>query len=256
MANDEDFNFVVKYCITINNLEFISNGMNSVFVKIKKNVSSEKIEVALGLYIVDLLKGLGRKLARKTRNLINENHINVADLLTQPEETLKKYLNEKWIQKIHDEFWTELLGLLDNVSTKRKPAEFYANLRDSITELLFSFEPSADFPMKLDLENTQNYLKLQCKSNYDLIAQFYKERMQTQENLVDCPMLTVISCFEKETLKVEVLNARKLPTIKILNPFVKVQLLLLENVLQKSTMFKTEVQRNTSFPLFDASFTL
>ena len=256
--NYANVSFTQNCCMAINNLEFISSGIDSVLEKIDKNAASDEIRKTINFNIVVLIHIVAQKLAKNFCSLIEEKQGDITEYLSESEVTFKKYLNEEWSLQIRDSFWDSLTDLLSCLMTqslpKRKPAEFYARLRDSIAELLLSFGTSKDFSNNQKLDEIQDQLKLHSTSSSELIIQFYNELISFQESFGECPILTIVKSFEENTLNIEVLNARKLPALSNLNPYVKVHLLHPEKVFQKCEKFKSKVARDTSFPLYDELF--
>ncbi|XP_033214634.1 protein unc-13 homolog 4B isoform X2 [Belonocnema kinseyi] len=204
--------------------------------------------------------------------------------------TLHNNLNQENFDTVLLVIWeimSETLWQLVNTNLeKRRPPSFYSNLHRTLHALIQFFNLGADEAANVQvLEKIESLLKLHGLETAELIHRYNLERIQEQKKLEDAlhGLLTVRAQFIDNSLNIQILNARnlrpmdtngdfigKLSTLerrmhskskqrltegktRKCDPYVKVRLLPEEKFVDTKVP-KTQVHKETLFPLFDESF--
>ncbi|XP_058798233.1 protein unc-13 homolog 4B-like isoform X2 [Phymastichus coffea] len=179
--------------------------------------------------------------------------------------TLHNNLNDDNFQRILMVIWeimAEILSQLvqDNLERKRAPT-FYANLHKTLHTLIQFFNLGADELANVKvLEKIEKVLKLYGLETPQLIHSYYMDRLKEQNAMDQEPFgsLTVKAYFYADLLNVLVMNGRNLKAADSngkCDSYVKVRLFP-EDVFVGTKVFKTNVQKETTFPLYEESFSI
>jgi BAI1-associated protein 3 len=178
-------------------------------------------------------------------------------------------LNDDNFLRVLDSIWVEIAAILyDLVHSsleKRRPPAFYSNLRATLQVMVENFKcQDTNSPIqssdKETLENIDKLLELHGYETADLIHQYYKDRYAMQQKLSDTPygILTIQCYFQKNTLEIEVMNAKHLLPMNsdgTCDPFVRIHFHPEDKFIGVSQP-KTKVHQKTLFPLFDEKFSM
>jgi BAI1-associated protein 3 len=184
-------------------------------------------------------------------------------------KTLYNELNEDNFNRVLDAIWVEisciLFDLVHSSIEKRRPPSFYVNLRSTLQVMVENFKhQNPDEPIKSSdretLEKIDKLLEIHGYETADLIHQYYKERHENQQKLIDTPfgILTIQCYFNNKTLEIEVMNAKHLvPMDKdgSCDPFVRIHFYPEDKFIGVNQP-KTKVHQKTLFPLFDEKFSM
>ncbi|KAL7300180.1 hypothetical protein TKK_0007025 [Trichogramma kaykai] len=177
--------------------------------------------------------------------------------------TLHDNLSEDNFQRILMVIWevmAEVLNQLVNSNLRRKrPPAFYSNLHQTLNNLIQFFNLGADELANVQvLERIEKTLGLYGLETGELILRYYQDRLAVQSAMQDEPygLLTVKAYFFNDLLNLQILNARNLRAIdKKCDTYVKIRLLP-EDVFIGMKTFKTNVRKETQFPLYEESFSI
>ena len=186
-------------------------------------------------------------------------------------KTLHTELNDDNFSRVLDSIWVEisciLYDLVQGSLEKRRPPSFYSNLRNTLKAMVDNFKCQNSSDQKIcssdneTLEKIDKMLELHGYETADLIHQYYKERYSMQQLMVtDAPfgILTVQCYLQKNTLEIEILNAKHLIAMDndgSCDPFVRIHFFP-EDKFLSTTQPKTKVQEKTLFPMFDEKFSM
>lgn len=161
-------------------------------------------------------------------------------------------------QSILDVF-TELIS--KSLEVKREPI-FYSNLKTILDELFKVFLNPIEAD-KSDERMIKIYFLLErhCLNTSKLIHQYFKDRYNMQQAISKSPfhpygVLSIHCFFFHNILKIEVLNAKNLIPIggnKKCYSFVKINIIPEESYVNCQN-YKTQVEVDTHFPLYDELF--
>jgi BAI1-associated protein 3 len=230
--------------------------------------------------ILELIEKLSRKMNPAMRRFLTEGaelfdtDSNSMDrLMMYMEDSLKilhTELNDDNFARVLDSIWVEisciLFDLVHSSLEKRRPPSFYSNLRSTLQIMVENFKCQSTSDRKVcssdkeTLEKIDRLLELHGYETSDLIHQYYKERHSMQQKLVEAPcgLLTVQCYFQKNTLEIEILNAKNLVPMDSdgsCDPFVRIHFFP-EDKFLSATQPKTKVHQKTLFPLFDEKFSM
>lgn len=230
--------------------------------------------------ILELIEILAKKMNPAMRRFLTEGaelfdqDSNAMDrLMMYMEDSLKTLhieLNDDNFQRVLDAIWMEisciLYDLVQSSLDKRRPPSFFSNLRSTLQVMVENFkcqnngERSIQTSDKETLEAIDKLLELHGYETADLIHQYYKERYTIQKTMTDAPcgLLTVQTFFQKNTLEIEILNAKNLVPMDSdgsCDPFVRIHFYPEDKFLNASQP-KTKVHQKTLFPLFDEKFSM
>lgn len=170
---------------------------------------------------------------------------------------------------------------------KRRPPQFYKNLRESLRIMIKSFkcgDTASSCAEREMLAEIERLLEVHSYDTCDLIHQYYIGRHNEQQAMNDSPygQLTVRCGFSDDNClevndssvqkvyleyliinrlkcpiwQIEIINARNLvPIASNCDPFVRIQLSP-EEKFGNTTKYKTNFQSKTLFPLFDEKFVM
>ncbi|XP_011497848.1 PREDICTED: protein unc-13 homolog D-like [Ceratosolen solmsi marchali] len=179
--------------------------------------------------------------------------------------TLHNNLNEDNFQRILMIIWEiiadSLNQLVSNNLERRRPPTFYSNLHKTLHTLIQFFNLGADELANVKvLEKIEKVLKLYGLETTELIHQYYVDRVKEQNNILGEPygLLTVKAYFFNDLLNLQILNARNLKSFDSngkCDSYVKIRLFP-EDIFVGMKTFKTNVQKETLFPLYDESFSI
>jgi len=170
-------------------------------------------------------------------------------------------------ERILDAIWTELSAiiyeLVQSNLDKRRPPQFFSNLRETMRIMVKSFKSASmqsekNTSDRATLEAIEQLLQLHGYETCDLIHQYYIERKREQDQMADMPygMLTVRCCLKDNSIEIEVINARNLTPLDSngsCDPFIRINFVP-QDKFNNITRPKTNAQSKTLFPLFDEKF--
>jgi BAI1-associated protein 3 len=211
-----------------------------------------------------MLEGAKHDNNRTGEDLADRLMTYIEDMLS----TLVDDLPEKSFEVAKSIVWSQILQIFSEVIqvslARQQPPAFFTNLRRilSILKEIFKFSvDTADAAMIKKVERIDYLLECYGLNTSRLIHQYYKERYELQLQINKQPfnpygVLSVYCFFVKNTLKLEILNARNLIPIgpnKKCDSFIKVHLIP-DKYFSTQPSCKTKVQQNTHFPLYDEIF--
>ncbi|KAG5671638.1 hypothetical protein PVAND_001829 [Polypedilum vanderplanki] len=281
------FKVPLELSIAVANFEYISEQIQTLIKgmtegKVEDTSSIEKLINNMLVHLENTIKQLLEITLSKSietmQKLMLEGAQNnkvgddIADrLMTYIEDmlsTLVEDLPRKNFEVAKSIIWQQNLQILSEIIqvslTRQQPPAFFTNLRRilSILKEIFHFsEENADYVMKKKVERIDYLLECYGLNTSRLIHQYFKERYELQLQINKQPfnpygVLSVYCFFVKNTLKLEILNARNLIPIgpnKKCDSFIKIQLIP-EKYFSTFPSYKTKVQQNTHFPLYDEIF--
>lgn len=228
--------------------------------------------------ILELIEKVAKKMNPAMRRFLTEGaelfdqDSNAMDrLMMYMEDSLKTLhteLNDDNFVRVLDAIWVEisciLYDLVQSSLDKRRPPSFYSNLRATLQIMVDNFKCQNDRTVqssdKETLEQIDKLLELHGYETADLIHQYYKEKYMIQKTLEEAPfgLLTVQCFFQKNTLEIEILNAKHLVPMDSdgsCDPFVRIHFFPEDKFLNISQP-KTKVIQKTLFPMFDEKFSM
>jgi hypothetical protein len=232
--------------------------------------------------IVVLINKLADKMSPAMRRFLTEGaelfetDSNSMDrLMMYMEDSLKLLhmeLNDDNFSRVLDSIWVEIASILHDLIysslEKRRPPSFFANLRSTLHVMIENFQnhnPSAESAKKTNenkiaLDRLDKLLEINGYETADLIHQYYKDRYSAQQKMKETPygILTIQCYFQKNTLEVEVMNAKHLLPMNsdgTCDPFVRIHFFPEDKFISVSQP-KTKVHQKTLFPLFDEKFSM
>ncbi|XP_055321737.1 protein unc-13 homolog 4B isoform X2 [Sitodiplosis mosellana] len=295
------FEVTPEWCLAINNIDYIRQSLAPFIKELKveeiitklaeyrsqaeaqrceetlKNVVENAVDTEENK-IVQLIEIVARKMSPPMRKFLMEG----AEILHQDSnsmdrlmmyledslKTLNTELNEVNFERILAAIWEELAIILrDLVQTnldKRRPPQFFSNLRESLRIMVKSFkcgDTASTCVERETLAETEKLLQLHSYETSDLIHQYYYERYKEQQAMEDATFgqLTVRCGFSDDNcIEIEIINARNLVPIAsngTCDPFVRIQFSP-EEKFGVTTKYKTNFQNKTLFPLFDEKFVI
>lgn len=188
--------------------------------------------------ILDLIEIVAQKMGPQMRKflmegaeVLHQDSNSMDRLMMYLEESLKTLnneLNEVNFERVLNSIWTELAKILyelvqsnlevrqsipetrtnsfNTVTSrfqKRRPPQFFANLRETLRIMVKSFKTGASCNTEAEtLNNIDEMLKVHSYETNDLIHQYYVERHKHQATMTDAPygQLTVKCCFKDEIM--------------------------------------------------------
>lgn len=228
--------------------------------------------------ILELIENLAKKMSPAMKRyltegaeLFDQDSNSMDRMMMYMEESLKTLVHELSddnFNRVLDAIWIEISKILfDLVSIsldKRRPPAFYANLRNTLQVMVEAFTQNPDESVKIcdmaNLKQVDRLLELYGYETSELIHQYYMERYSIQQSQTEHPfgMLTVQCLFSKNTLEIEILNAKHLvPMDKdgLCDPFVRIHFYP-EDKFAGVSQPKTKVVQKTLFPIFDEKFSM
>lgn len=195
-----------------------------------------------------------RKFLLEGAELFNQDSNSMDRLMMYLEESLKtlnEELNELNFERILDAIWTELakilyelvqsnldvsiaygteiavtfeLSIVHIILQKRRPPQFFSNLRETLRIMVKSFQCSTaieDTTRKETMETIEKLLQLHGYETSDLIHQYYIERYHYQTQMTDTPFgqLTIKCAFIDDNLEVSVFQQSS-AVVQLLGQFV------------------------------------
>lgn len=283
--NGDFFNVPVEMSVAVANFNYVSTEIDILIKELTKNKATDKINVEKAISntrayadnaINKLLESTLMKSSTSIQKLMvegaqsNSHGEDIADrLITYIEQilsTLFDDLPEKHFDTTKTIMWNQILKILSeliqNSITKQKPPAFFSNLRTIHIILKQIFKMNDTIQDDKKEEQIEYFLECYGFNTSRLIHQYYKDRYELQQKINMSPfnpfgVLTIHCFFIGNVLKIEILNARNLipigPSSKKCDSFVKVNLIP-DNYFPCSPTYKTKVQQNTHFPLYDEHF--
>lgn len=288
MKNMGIFKVPIEVCVTINNINFLIDGVEKLLNELTKGKINDHVltqemlrntQTFAAARIVKLIEESIQKMSSTIRKLLIEgaeakmkSEIGDRVIIFMEDSliTLRDDLLKEDFEKSRNFLWIILLKSIDDVieqsrELNRAPV-FYSNLRTIFHALQDLFE---EFNTKIEpLEKVKqiNFLLERYGLNTQkLIHQYFIDRYQMQQKISRSPFhpygLLSINCyFIDNTLKLEILNAKNLIPIgansnKKCDSFVKI-CLIPEEVFPTFQNLKTKVEHDTHFPLYDERFVL
>ncbi len=133
---------------------------------------------------------------------------------------------------------------------------------DDLLKVMTDFFYGSETTEKEDLDEIlckiRHLLKLHGSESSYLMQQYHLERMRETPDDAQLGLLTIQAVFAQDKLIVKILNGRNLKGMDSrgsADPYVKVQIVPRDK-LTEAPIYKTKVQKNTLFPLFDETFIL
>lgn len=239
----------------------IENAIDTEKDKILELVDklAKKMSPAMKRYLTE-----GAELFDQDSNSMDRMMMYMEDSL----RTLVSELNEDNFKRVLDAIWIEISCILYDLVQisldKRRPPAFYSNLRNTLQVMVEVFHQNPEEAVKSSdkktLKKIDRLLELYGYETSDLIHQYYKERYSIQQIQTEAPfgLLTVQCFFSRNTLEIEVMNAKHLvPMDKDgqCDPFVRLHFYP-EDKFIGVPQPKTKVIQKTLFPLFDEKFSM
>ncbi|CAL7938780.1 unnamed protein product [Xylocopa violacea] len=225
--------------------------------------------------IIDLLQVVANKMAPAMNRYLMEG-AELIDTTSNSMDRLLQYLDTN-LMTLHDNlnkdnFERVLLVIWDIISDtlyqlvhtnleKRRPPSFYSNLHRTLHTLIKYFNTGADDAANVKvLEKIEYLLELHGLETGELIHRYRQERIKEQNELEESEygQITVRAQFVDNSLNIQILNARKLRPVDsngTCDSYVKVKLLPEEKFTDMKS-FKTHVQKENLYPLFDEIFNI
>jgi len=283
------FKVPLELAVAVANFNYISDKMQIVVEELTKDKVTDTSSIQKFLenalkYLTDttyqLLNNTLKKCVPTIKKLMLEGaeessamDDDIADrLMTYIEDmisTLNDDLPNREFEVAKSILWQDILAILSELIqssiSERMSPEFFTNLRRIFTILKqifkYSEELSDDAVLIKKIERIDYLLECYGLNTSRLIHQYYKDRYDMQQEINKTPfnpygILTVFCHFIDNILRIEILNARNLIPIgpnKKCDSFVKVHIIP-EKYFPTCQNFKTKVQQNTHFPLYDEVF--
>uniref|UniRef100_A0ABD2XAI6 CYRIA/CYRIB Rac1 binding domain-containing protein n=1 Tax=Trichogramma kaykai TaxID=54128 RepID=A0ABD2XAI6_9HYME len=147
------------------------------------------------------------------------------EYLEQNLHTLHEHLNEEAFQKCLQLLWGMMFELFhrlteDSLKEKRTP-NFYTNLHQTLLVLIRFFRLGKEDQDYRIIAKIENLLKLYGSDSSELIYNYYKDRLQQQNNQNHefFGVLTVKAYFLYDKLHLQILNARNLKSVDTIHPY-------------------------------------
>ncbi|XP_016841256.1 protein unc-13 homolog 4B isoform X1 [Nasonia vitripennis] len=237
----------------------IDNAKDTVRNKIVEmlEIVAKKMAPAMNRYLME-----GAELSDTTSNSMDK----LMEYLDTNLITLHDNLNEDNFQRILMVIWEimadTLCQLVHSNLERRRPPTFYSNLHKTLHTLIQFFNLGADELANVKvLEKIEKVLKLYGLESSELIHRYYMDRLKEQNSLDNEPygLLTVKAYFFGDRLlNIQILNARNLKANDNsgkCDSYVKIRLFP-ENAFIGMKTYKTGVQKETQFPLYEESFSI
>lgn len=274
------FQVPLEVCIVVGNINYVSQGVRKLIQELTANkVSDASIKNFVDnvfkhgrARIETLIRELTKKMMPSIRKLLlEEAHastklddddqviVYVDNILS----TFYKNLHNEDFETVKILLWEEVLKVFIDLIHKSLEVKeihvFYSNLKKIFDELYELFEKPAETDKRLKIINC--FLERYGLDTSKLIHHYYKDRYFMQQEISKSPanpygVLTIHCCFFHNTLKIEVLNAKSLVPAgnnKKCDSFVQINIVPEESFL-KNQNYKTKVEADTHFPLFDEHF--
>lgn len=276
------FKVPIEICVVTHNINFIAEGIQKLSLDLTEGHSGDQnrqqnlIEKAVShgqMRITRMLQTSIDKMISTIRKLLVEG----ADANLEKSiigDRLLVYLDD-CLLSLHDDLdkkdftiakevlWATVLNALfdliqKSLEVQRHPV-FFSNLRTILNLLRGVFVDS----LIERVNQIDHLLERYGLNTANLIHQYYKDRYQMQQEISKSPfnplgVLSIYCSFFNNTLKLEILNARNLVPVgtnKKCDSFVKISVVP-EDAFPKYQNFKTRVELDTHFPLYDEMFEL
>lgn len=288
MKNMGIFKVPIEVCVTINNINFLLNGIEKLLDELTKGKINEHVLTQEMLRntqsfahsrIAKLIEESISKMSSTIRKLLIEGaevkmKAEIGDRVIIFMEdsliTLRDDLSREDFERSRDFLWGVFLKSMDDVIEKSREVHrvpiFYSNLRTifhALQDLFEEFETKTEPAEKVKQINF--LLERYGLNTQKLIHQYFIDRYQMQQRISRSPFhpygLLSINCyFIDNTLKLEILNAKNLIPIgansnKKCDSFVKI-CIIPEEAFPECQNLKTKVENDTHFPLYDERFIL
>ncbi|KAL7046708.1 hypothetical protein ACKWTF_002691 [Chironomus riparius] len=289
MNNTGIFKVPLELAVAIANFNYISDKMQILIDELTKDKESDRSSIQKFLgnalkYLMDttykLLNNTIKKSVPTIKKLMLEGGEEYSAMDDDIADRLMTYI-EDMLLTLHDDLpnrefevaksilWQDMLAILAELIQssigERMSPEFFTNLRRIFTILKqifkYSEELSNDDVLNKKIERIDYLLECYGLNTSRLIHQYYKDRYDMQQQINKTPfnpygILTVFCHFTDNILRIEILNARNLIPIgpnRKCDSFVKVHIIP-DKYFPTCQNFKTKVQQNTHFPLYDEVF--
>ncbi|KAF4518246.1 hypothetical protein B566_EDAN010391 [Ephemera danica] len=246
----------------------------------------------VGNKIAELIEILAVKLCLAMKRLLQEctefEDLSLEKLMTYLSSNLcmlNSHFSDENFNRTFSVIWERLAivlaRLVDASLDARRPPYYFANLLKTLEVLEGYFSQddqqqqqqheSSDVPDLIAggdcaelLEQTKTRLKLHALETAQLVHQYHLSRWEEQQDVTtpsqaqSCGLLTVKFLIAKNTLHVEILNARSIKPRDpngTCDPYVRVHLLP-EERFAGAPKPKTKIHKRDLFPLFDEIFTI
>lgn len=288
MKNMGIFKVPIEVCVALNNIGFVLAGVEKLLDELTNGKISDHM---LTQEMLNNTQQFGRM---KKLNLIEESTVKVtstirklliegAEVRTKSEigdriiifiedslNSLRDDLSREDFELSRSSLWLTLLNSVDDVIERSREAQrppiFYSNLRTIFHALQDLYE---EFGEKIEpagkVKQINFLLERHGLNTQKLIHQYFIDRYQMQQKISRSPfhpygLLSIKCFFTKNTLKVEILNAKNLIPIgngsnRKCDSFVKV-CIIPEEMFPKFQNLKTKVEHDTHFPLYEEKFEL
>lgn len=239
---------------------------------------SEQAQDILLVKIDEMIDHIGEKMSVDIQNFVTElvnqdENVDISNAMDPFLSYLEKSLRTFFCSLVRQVFDRTLLHLwtlvVDNIirtvgGNKGKPNIFYRQL-NKVLEILIEFFCVDGVGIPLEKMMTSNVKSLidellLCQlSSEELIEEYYAEKIQEgAEGEANYGHLTLRMFYDlmNQNLHVELLNGRNLPPLDsngFCDPYVKL-VLSPRHLFPKTPFERTEIQKKTLFPLFDAKF--
>lgn len=282
-------NIPFEVYVVISNINFCSRGIEKLILELAKEKTTDNdrllktISNALShgtSRITKVIQSATNKMMPSIRKLMLEgaeivkNGTEVGDrLLVYIDDslsTLHSDLDQKDFYIAKTILWKTILIVFSEVIQKslevQRPPYFYSNLRTILNMLQDVFNHSNVEANELSEKEKQIDFMLERYglNTANLIHQYFKDRYKMQQEISKSPfnpfgVLSIHCYFMNNTLKLEILNAKNLVPIggsnRKCDSFVKINIVP-EGAFPTFQSYKTEVERDTHFPLYEELFEL
>lgn len=290
MVNYGIFKVPLEICVGVSNISFVTKETQVLCNELRQKAvqnypqlwrisesnleSGKKRKSKLLQTAISKMKTTIRKLLLEGADIVKKGSLMGERLIVYIEDSLLS-LQEDLIPSDFMESKTILLISLMEVfdeliekslQIQRTPA-FFTNLRTifhSLQELFL--DETNKLPVEIicnKLTKLDSLLERHELNSSKLIHQYYKERYQMQEAISrspfnPCGVLSITAFFINNVLKLKILNAKNLIPLGVnrkCDSFVKINIIP-ENFFPDCQSFKTKVEMDTHFPLYDELFEL
>lgn len=198
-----------------------------------------------------------------TNGIVNDTlNCDIESLLTR----MKSDLSASNLQEISQILWNTILEAIIKIIhagiNGNMMQDFFSNLLMTFINVNQIFCSQDDLSIDSSFREKIEHIeyKLQCYGieTDQLIHQYYKDRYKMQKDSSSdnfTGFLTIFCYFIEDTLKIDILNARNLPVTELnkkCDSYVQVQIVPKQRF-PNFQRFKTKIQYNTIFPLYDES---
>lgn len=290
MKNLGIFKVPLEVCIVCGNINYISQRIQRMIAELTGNKSLDNarlqkmiasvlshgrsriaklIQSSITQMVPSIRKLMleGADISKKENEIGDRLFVYIEDSLS----TLRDDLYEPDFEASKNIMWQSVLDVLSqliqkSLETQQSPG-FFTNLRVIFHTLQDVFKCRDDNVESKELTERMKQLDFLLEryglNTPNLIHQYYKDRYQMQQQISKSPfnphgVLSIHCFFFNNTLKLEILNAKNLVPIgtnRKCDSFVKINIVP-EDRFQTFQNYKTKVETETHFPLYDEMFEL